>query len=267
MARSLSVTAPRGSVGKPGPDNTIGGTAGFSQRYLRQPDRCFHCNATQNIVQGNLIGTVLIRLNPVPACGADINITTANANTSVELLPAPGTSSRETVSGFPLVQVRNQIRSKAISSGQINGTEPLGNLDGVRVDDATNNVIGVAVNPTTGAVAGAGNVISGNLQNGIDLERISSGANANYVAGNFIGVDLTGTKKLPNSFSGVLINASSSNSIGGNQAALRNVIANGGSGVNVLAIGDQDCGRQCHQNTLHVSTDRSRSATADVAST
>jgi parallel beta-helix repeat protein len=219
-------------------DNTVGGTtAGSANLISGNTTGVLISHATQNIVQGNLIGTDISGLNPIPNSGAGIDLTTANANT----IGGTSASARNVISGNSIgISISsgaqsNQIQGNFIGT-KINGTEALGNsLDGVRIDDSTNNVIGVAVNPSTGVVTGTGNVISGNLQNGIDLERISSGANANVVAGNFVGIDITGTKKVPNAFNGILINTSSGNTIGGTQAALRNVISgNGGSGVNVI---------------------------------
>jgi hypothetical protein len=220
-------------------DNVIGGTvAGSSNLISGNTTGVFIFNATKNIVQGNLIGTDISGLNPIPNSGAGIDITTATSNT----IGGTSASARNVISGNSIgISISGGAQSNQIQGNFIgtkaNGTDALGNtLDGIRVDDSTNNIVGVAIDPSTGAVTGAGNVISGNLQNGVNLERTSSGANANFVAGNFIGIDITGTKKLPNAFSGVLINASSSNTIGGGQAAaLRNVISgNGGSGVNVI---------------------------------
>src|SRR5262249_19659932 len=94
----------------------------------------------------------------------------------------------------------------------VTGTAALGSgFAGVdrRADD---NTIG-------GTTAGARNVISGNLGDGV---LILSGARKNLVQGNFIGTDVTGTKSLgSNSSNGVRIASSSSdNIIGGMTPAI-----------------------------------------------
>ena len=89
--------------------------------------------------------------------------------------------------------------------------------------NATANTIG-------GTAAGAGNVISGNVQHGV---LIQGGANAqNVIAGNLIGTSANGTADLGNTLSGVLVSGAASNTIGGIGAATRNVVSgNDQSGV------------------------------------
>lgn len=83
--------------------------------------------------------------------------------------------------------------------------------------------IGVVANRNTigGTVPGAGNLISGNAWDGIDL-----GSDENTVAGNLIGTNAAGTAAIPNSGgSGISVNGSSHNTIGGTVPAARNVIS------------------------------------------
>ncbi len=79
------------------------------------------------------------------------------------------------------------------------GNLPLGNvLDGVLV----NNVLGVTIGGTAAAatVAGAGNVISGNLGRGVEVRGYalapptSSSSPGDLIMGNIVGADLTGTQ-------------------------------------------------------------------------
>ncbi len=79
------------------------------------------------------------------------------------------------------------------------GNLPLGNvLDGVLV----NNVLGVTIGGTAAAatVAGAGNVISGNLGRGVEVRGYalapptSSSSPGDSIMGNIVGADLTGTQ-------------------------------------------------------------------------
>ncbi|HVM59223.1 MAG TPA: HYR domain-containing protein [Verrucomicrobiae bacterium] len=108
--------------------------------------------------------------------------------------------------------------------------------DGVQVS-STANIIG-------GPAAGAGNVISGNTGNGINItgaiisDFSTPPPDSNVVQGNFIGTDRTGTNNLGNSLSGVLIDGSFTealdNVVGGTSAGQGNVIVfNGSNGVTV----------------------------------
>lgn len=192
---------------------------------------------SQNFVQGNLIGTDISGLNPLPNSGAGIDITTGNSNT----IGGTTASARNIISGNGIgIAISGNAQSNQIQGNyigtKINGTEALGNAEGVQFDGgATGNVLGTSVDSTSGAILGAGNLISGNRFNGVSSGQSGVGAKGNFVAGNLIGTDVSGTKKLPNTYSGVVLIAASANTIGGNQAALRNVISgNGGSGINII---------------------------------
>jgi hypothetical protein len=95
-------------------------------------------------------------------------------------------------------------------------------IDGVEISGgATNDTIG-------GTVAGAGNVISGNKNIGVDLD--GTGTTGNLVADNLIGTNAAGNAALANASDGVQLTAgASNNTIGGTVAAARNVISGNGS--------------------------------------
>ena len=104
------------------------------------------------------------------------------------------------------------------------GTGPLGNAGDGIVIESQGNAIGA------GALLSSGNVISGNLGNGVVLSGI--GARFNNVNGNLIGTNRFGTAIIGNQGDGVRISGAPSNQIGGFTAAARNVISgNGRSGV------------------------------------
>ncbi len=118
-----------------------------------------------------------------------------------------------------------------------------GNFIGTNVDgtDALGNDIGVDIrsdeNRIGGATASAGNVISGNVWDGV---LIWNGASQNLVTGNFIGTDVTGTKPCENGRDGVHIldGSTRDNLIGGTRnigmTGAGNVIS--GNGRNGVAI-------------------------------
>ncbi len=86
------------------------------------------------------------------------------------------------------------------------------------------NVIG-------GATPGAGNVISGNGQDGVIIQ--GSGASGNLLAGNLIGTDAAGTTALANTgLAGILVYDANDNTIGGTATGAGNVVAgNTGNGI------------------------------------
>src|SRR5205085_760950 len=79
------------------------------------------------------------------------------------------------------------------------------------------NVIG-------GTAAGAGNVISGNDNDGVEIG--GADTSGNVVLGNFIGTDYTGSAALGNAEDGVYLwGGTTGNVIGGTAAGARNVIS------------------------------------------
>src|SRR5262249_37566398 len=127
-----------------------------------------------------------------PAAGAG-NIISGNDTVGVQLI---GPQTTVAAGAQNNVVQGNFIGLNASGTGVGNGT-------GVFIDNSPNNLIG-------GTVAGAGNVISGNLQAGIHIfNNLSSG---NLVEGNLIGTNLTGdgfpsssNEQFPGQSAGVLI--------------------------------------------------------------
>ena len=108
------------------------------------------------------------------------------------------------------------------------GEQPLGNgRSGVLITSAPNNNIGLA---------GAGNVISGNGENGVTI--MLPRATGNLVLGNLIGTDAGGTNALGNALDGVLLDTAASIVIGGTAAGARNIISgNIAAGVEIRGGG------------------------------
>jgi parallel beta-helix repeat protein len=76
----------------------------------------------------------------------------------------------------------------------VTGTIAQGNSDGIRIEDAPNNLIG-------GNSPAARNIISGNERTGMEI--LWSGSVGNTVQGNYIGTDATGTAGLGNRTHGI----------------------------------------------------------------
>jgi parallel beta-helix repeat protein len=127
------------------------------------------------------------------------------------------------------------------------GTLALGNSgkSGIEVS-SINNIIG-------GSQPGAGNVISGNSV-GIQIGGSTTGTvQNNTIQGNFIGVDRTREKPLPNAIAGIRISAGLNNTIGGANAGAGNLIAfNNGPGVYVSASFDTATGNRITGNSIYL---------------
>jgi hypothetical protein len=126
------------------------------------------------------------------------------------------------------------------------GNEVIGNFIGT---DATgtmglpNRGVGVSINESFNRVGGATseerNIISGNIQAGIQIGWRST--TEVVVIGNFIGIDVTGTKALGNSSSGIDFNEDAyHNIVGGFTSVERNIISgNAGEGISLGSQGQR----------------------------
>jgi CSLREA domain-containing protein len=153
----------------------------------------------------------------LPNAGQGVDILAGNDNTV-----GPGdVISGNTMSGVLIINggTGNTISGNFIGTNAT-GTAAVGNL-----------LNGVIVSGSSGNTVGPINLISGNGTNGV---RLRSGAEANVVKGNFIGVNAAVTGALPN-VDGIQINDAASVNIVGGTGADRNVIS-GNTGNGVLLV-------------------------------
>jgi len=118
----------------------------------------------------------------------------------------------------------NRVEGNLIGT-DAGGTQDLGNgWSGVRITSGSRyNIIG-------GAALGQGNLISGNTQNGVQVD--GSGTLGNQVAGNYIGTTISGASALANANYGVyLADGTMYNSVGGPSAGERNVVSGNFAGI------------------------------------
>ncbi len=167
-----------------------------------------------NTIESCFFGTDVTGMLDLGNTGMGINILSGDDNA----IGGTTAATRNLISGNNGYGVRinggsgNQIRGNLIGT-KLNGTEALGNQIGVSITGGgTGNVVG-------GTAAGAGNVISGNLW-GIELV----GGNADRIAGNRIGTDVTGTIAFGNDI-GITATSVTDLLVGGSTAASRNVIS------------------------------------------
>ncbi|MDB6108790.1 MAG: repeat-containing protein [Pedosphaera sp.] len=216
--------------------NTIGGTDPGARNIISGNTSrgvlIVTTGATSNVVQGNFIGTdVTGKL----ALGNHTN-GVAISGVSGNFIGGTNVNARNVISG-------NQQSGVLIIQSGATSNSVQGNFIGVDVTGAKAlantasgvNLDGVAGNLVGGGTPGAGNVLSGNAQNGVFIG--VAGAGTNRVQGNFIGTDSTGTKAVGNSQAGIRVEVPG-NTIGGTDPALRNLISgNAQSGIFVFGAG------------------------------
>ncbi len=221
-----------GLVLREAPNNRVGGTIAGAGNLISGNSNAgiavLNEDATGNTVVGNLIGTDGTGRQPL-----------GNFETGVLIWKAPGNriggpteAERNIVSGNHLFGIRiasaaavgNAVQGNFIGT-DVTGQQALPNRDsGIQIASAPGNTIG-------GAMAGAGNLISGNANHGVVLS--GNGVAANAVLGNYVGVDVTGHAPLGNANAGIRVaGGAHHNLIGDSAAGAGNVIsANGADGI------------------------------------
>ncbi len=188
-----------------------------------------------NVVQDNKLGT--------NAAGTAI---LGNASDGIELNFAPMTTIGGTSPGLRNIISGNangmdlfQDSDNSVIQGNyigtdVTGTKALGNDgksvvqgDAIALRGISNVLIG-------GTAPGAGNLLSGNLHDGVDSFVI--GSDNITIQGNIVGLDVTGTKPLGNGNDGLYVSGPSNVLIGGIQPGARNLISsNGGDGIDTFS--------------------------------
>jgi titin len=188
-----------------------------------------------NMVTGNFIGTDSTGGAAI-ANGVGVYLTAAAGNNTIG-----GTSAnaRNVISGNASYGVLLQAVGTSANTVQGNfiGTDASGAVALGNGGAGITLFNGPAGNIIGGASAGAGNVISGNANDGVSIT--GAGSVANIVQGNLIGTNAAGAAALANSNSGVsILSGATSNTIGGATVAARNLISgNVQHGVVISGLG------------------------------
>ncbi len=175
-----------------------------------------------NNVQGNIIG-----MNPTGTAGL------GNGGGGIDIF---GAASSNNIGGTANV-ASNFISGNVGAGVNISGTgtksnKVLHNFIGtnLKVTAAVPDSAGVQIfnaaqkNTIGGTSASSRNVISGNTFQGLTIS--GTGTNSNTVAGNYIGLNKTGTAAMPNMSAGISIFlGAQSNTVGGTTAGSRNIIS------------------------------------------
>ncbi len=219
------------------PNNTIGGVASDAVNVIAGFGYGLFItgsDATGNLVEGNLIGT-------------DKTGTVALANeTGGIILDASAQSNTIGGTSAGAGNVISGNQGAGLDIGDASDNLFLGNLIGtsgagsaaLANDGPGITLWGGSDNNTVGGTAtGAGNVISGNTDDGVEIS--GSGTTGNLLAGNLIGTNAAGTAALANAIDGAEIDTGATgNTIGGIAASARNLISgNTTAGVEITDTG------------------------------
>lgn len=178
------------------------------------------------MVRGNYIGTDKTGIGVIP--NGDNGVTISARNNVVGGTEA---GARNVISGngWCGVEIRGATTTDVLIQGNYIGVDATGSTTMGNENCGVYLCYSAHGNTIGGSVAGAGNVLSGNVWEGVWI----SGANENLVTGNYIGTDHTGLTGLGNGEAGVFLSDGSEyNTIGGETPSERNIISdNGHSGV------------------------------------
>ena len=212
--------------------NTIGGTNALARNVISGNVQygiwMSDSNTTGNTILGNYIGTDATGSKALPNGKSGVIIGAPGGNVLGSTNPAGrNVFSGNTEYGVFMTNTTGNVILGNYLGVNASGMAALANQDsGIAIFDSTSNLIG-------GTVSGAGNILSGNNEYGIDIR--SAGTIGNLVQGNLIGLGAGGTNAIPNIVSGLLFfDGAQSNTIGGNIAGARNVISgNNNAGINI----------------------------------
>ena len=210
--------------------NTIGGTTAAAANTISGNGGdgiALFGSSDNNVIEGNYIGTDANSSVGLGNIGNGILLNNGPEGTTIG---GTNASARNIISGNLLNGVTiaftgndgNVVEGNYIGTN-VGGTAALANSAfGIEILSAGNNAIG-------GTATAAGNVISGNISDGLDIT--GSATTGNLVQGNFVGTNAAGTAAVGNGGSGITIDNSSGNVIGGvnRTAAQSQIISSGGN--------------------------------------
>ncbi|QEH31992.1 Large cysteine-rich periplasmic protein OmcB precursor [Aquisphaera giovannonii] len=217
-----------------GTGTTIGGTvAGAGNLVSGNGGVGIHLNAaftkpntTGTLIAGNLVGVNASGTAAIPNKGVGIFQDGADATT----IGGTAAAARNVVSGNGDDGISMGPGDHSLVVGNYVGTDITGTL---AIANKNNGLdwTGASYATVGGTTAAARNVISGNAGGGINSFVVGDNGHE-LIQGNYIGVDVTGGKALPNGATGVRIAGPTNNTIGGTTAAAANVISgNGKDGI------------------------------------
>ncbi len=188
------------------------------------------------IIQGNLFGTTADGTQPIANGGIGIDLF---PSISSEVVTIGGTTpAARNVIAANSTGIRLRKGSNELVQGNFIGTNSTGTgaLPNASHGIEFFGVPGTFPSVTIGGTAtGAGNLISGNAEDGIFVAGNFGGSDP-IIQGNLIGTDVNGVVAIPNASNGIeLFQSGAGTVIGGTSAAARNVIS--GNRLNGIFVG------------------------------
>ena len=202
------------------PNNTVGGvTPGSGNVISGNLAAGISVQSTGNLIDANLVGLNAAGTGRIANDGDGIDLY-ATANT----VGGTATSARNFVGGntgfgINVDAATNLVEGNFVGTNEL-GTAAVANNYGILVADV-NDTIG-------GAVAGAGNLVSGNTNDGIDVDGGSlngtAGSTLTVIQGNAVGLNAAGIGAIANGQAGIEIHATGV-TVGGTSTTARNVVS------------------------------------------
>ena len=214
VGAGVRISASGNSVGVPGVGNLLSGNLGDGLAI----------SAPMTSARANFIGTDATGSGGIGNLGDGVRISSSMMNT----IGGNAEGSRNVIAdnGGAGVRISGSGASLNIVAGNRIGTDRAGTV-------ALGNSVGVLVTGgSTNNAIGDGNVISGNLGDGVRIEGAGGGGTENAVAGNFIGLGPDGSTPVGNAGDGVRVVDAARNTIASNIAS-----ANGGFGIALVGRG------------------------------
>ena len=211
-------------------NNTIGGLVAAARNIISGNSgdgvQIDGSGTTGNVVIGCYIGVDINGIDPLANGGHGVFINNSPNNTVGDTdaggLNVISGNSGSGVRIYGTPSTGNRVLGSCIGTNAA-GTGALANGDvGIVIEKAPANTIG-------GTLSGAGNLISGNISNGVSIYGV--GSDGNIVQGNRIGVDINGSLALPNTGDGVGVIFDSFNNIIGGTGGTNTIAFNGDNGV------------------------------------
>jgi hypothetical protein len=198
--------------------------------------------ATGNTLLGNYIGVDKTGVKPLGNASNGVMIGAGATGNTIGGVTA-GSANILSANGANGIQLDGAGTTLNNVLGNFIGTDLTGKLAVANASDGVLISGGASANHIGNATTAGKNIISGNMANGVEINTASNG---NFIQGNTIGVTVAGAA-LGNTGSGVYVDSSSNNTIGGEAGGAGNIIQfNSGNGVTIAS----GAGNAIQQNSI-----------------